>query len=84
MPVGVPRGRAPRSRARRYARRAVRALVPLALAVYFVPVLLAFYAACGLLDALRNRPRSSNCRTCAKSGPHDRLSLIATQRAGRE
>jgi len=42
----------------RYATRALKRVLPLALAIYFVPKILAFYVCCGLVDVLRNRRRT--------------------------
>lgn len=42
----------------RHVRRALKRVVVLAVAVYFVPWLLAFYVACGLCDFLRNSRRT--------------------------
>lgn len=42
--------------ARRYAKKAVKRIVPLALGIYFIPKILAVYFCFGLLDVLRNRP----------------------------
>jgi beta-hydroxylase len=53
-PVLEPR----RSRAVRFTRKAVKRILPLVLAIYFVPGILAFYVFCGLLDVLRNRRRT--------------------------
>lgn len=39
-------------------KKAVKRVVPLALAVYFIPWVLATYVCCGLLDVLRNRRRT--------------------------
>lgn len=52
MHVAVP------SSALRHARKAVKRIVPLALAIYFVPKLLVFYLCCGLVDVVRNSRRN--------------------------
>lgn len=46
--------RMPRLRTRRGLKKLAKRVVPLALAVYFIPYVLAAFAACGLVDYLRN------------------------------
>lgn len=47
-----------RSTAFRYTKRALKKVVPLALAAYFMPKVLVFYVCCGLIDVLRNSRRN--------------------------
>src|SRR5262249_13309053 len=42
----------------RIGKKALKRLLPLGLALFFIPKLLAFYVCCGLLDVLRNRRRT--------------------------
>jgi beta-hydroxylase len=42
----------------RFGKKAVKRLVPLGLALFFIPKLLAFYVCCGAIDVLRNRRRT--------------------------
>jgi beta-hydroxylase len=49
-----------RPRTLRLTKKAVKRIVPLALAAYFFPKVLAFYVCCGLLDVLRNQKRNLN------------------------
>ena len=46
------------SRALRFAKKAIKRIVPLALGLYFIPFALAAYVLLGLFDVLRNRPRT--------------------------
>jgi beta-hydroxylase len=45
-------------RALRFTKRAIKRIAPLALALYFIPGVLAFFVACGLIDVLRNKRRT--------------------------
>jgi beta-hydroxylase len=58
MPLAPPALRSRRSQAVRVAKKVLKRVVPLALAVYFIPWVLAFYVVCGLLDVMRNRRRT--------------------------
>src|SRR6478672_7060133 len=58
MSVGIGESRSRGRRGVRMASRVVKRVVPLTLAAVFVPRLLAFYVACGLLDVLRNQNRT--------------------------
>lgn len=51
-------GRSGKSRALRLAKKTTKRVVPLALAAYFIPWMLAFYVVCGLLDVMRNSRRT--------------------------
>ena len=42
----------------RIGKKALKRVLPLGLALFFVPKLLAFYVCCGLVDVLRNRRRT--------------------------
>jgi beta-hydroxylase len=59
MPVTAPPS-PPRQplKLRRYTKKAFKRIVPLALAIYFTPVPLAFYVLCGLREVLRNSRRT--------------------------
>jgi beta-hydroxylase len=46
------------SQAFRFTKRTLKRVVPLALAIYFIPEFLAFYFVCGLIDVLRNKRRT--------------------------
>jgi beta-hydroxylase len=48
----------PRSQALQIIKKALKRVVPLALGIYFIPKVLAFYICCGLLDVLRNQRRT--------------------------
>jgi beta-hydroxylase len=54
----APRVRSQQDQVFRYAKKAVKRIVPLALAVVFIPKILAFYVCCGLADVLRNQRRT--------------------------
>jgi beta-hydroxylase len=54
----LPRVGSSRSRFLHLCKRAVKRIVPLALAVYFVPVVFAVYVGLGLLDFVRNKRRT--------------------------
>jgi beta-hydroxylase len=56
--VEVSPVRVARSRLVKFSKRAAKRIIPLALAVYFIPVLFAVYAGLGLLDFLRNKRRT--------------------------
>ncbi|MBA4067376.1 MAG: aspartyl beta-hydroxylase [Isosphaera sp.] len=56
--VGTARPGVSAAAARRAARKVLKRAVPLGLAVYFIPVVLAVYAAFGLADYLRNRGKT--------------------------
>jgi beta-hydroxylase len=47
-----------RPQAFRFTKKAVKRIVPLALGIYFIPQVVAFYVGCGLLDVLRNQKRN--------------------------
>src|SRR5438477_939646 len=54
----APRVRSQHEPVFRYAKKAVKRIVPLALALVFIPKILAFYVCCGLADVLRNQRRT--------------------------
>ena len=58
MSVGIANNPSPSRRWGRTAVRVLKRVVPLGLAAFFVPRLLAFYVACGLFDVLRNQNRT--------------------------
>jgi aspartyl/asparaginyl beta-hydroxylase (cupin superfamily) len=47
-----------RPQAFRFTKKALKRTVPLALGIWFIPKILAFYVCCGLLDVLRNQKRN--------------------------
>ena len=58
MPLTPPATRLRKLVTRRRVVKMVKRVVPITLAAVFIPWVLAFYLACGLIDALRNRPFS--------------------------
>jgi beta-hydroxylase len=58
MLVGTPAIPTRRFHALRHAKRAVKRLLPLSLAIYFIPKTFAFFLCCGLVDVLRNQRRT--------------------------
>lgn len=58
MSAGAPVLATPPWLTRKLIKRALKRVVPLALGIYFIPKILAFYVCCGLLDVLRNQRRT--------------------------
>src|SRR5262245_42467980 len=58
MSVALPAVQPPKARVRRVATKALKRVVGFGVAAYLIPWVLLGYVACGLLDVLRNRPRS--------------------------
>ncbi len=54
----APRVRSQNDKVFRYAKKAVKRIVPLTLGLVFIPKILAFYVCCGVVDVLRNQRRT--------------------------